>query len=189
MYYSKVFQEDIIITIITSKQTLFGNALSDGTNYRIGPGGIDIPVLLLFFTTLSLIMILSPHAKTSKLLGMKVEYFTLVSCFIIFMIPLLGIPPLHSIDRGISLVIAFGMIALGMRTGKTWGSLLLCIPFKDEKPLLRQVSSSFSALTSDSQYQMCFGSQKVYDISNHTSFRTSDVYTSHYWGRWRANNR
>jgi hypothetical protein len=150
MYYSKVHLEDIIITIITSKQTLFGNARSDKTNYRIGPGGIDMPVLFLFFTTLSLMTILSPHAKTSKLLGMKVEYFTLASCVVIFMVPLLGIPPLHSIDRGISLVIAFGMIALGLSTGKTWGSLLLCIPFKDEKPLLRHVSSPFPALTSDS---------------------------------------
>jgi predicted neutral ceramidase superfamily lipid hydrolase len=152
MYYSKARLGDIIITIIISRQTLFGNALSDGTNCRIGPGGIDIPVLLLFFTTLSLITILSPHKKISKLLGMKVEYFTLVSCVIIFMIPLLGIPPLHSIDRGISLIIAFGMIALGLSTGKTWGSLLLCIPLKDEKPLLRHVCSSF--LRSDIRFSI-----------------------------------
>jgi hypothetical protein len=152
MYYSKVHLGAIIITIITSRQTLFGNALSDGTNHRIGPGGIDIPVLLLFFTTLSLITILSPHTKISKLLGMKVEYFTLVSCFIIFMIPLLGIPPLHSIDRGISLIVAFGMITLGLSTGKSWGSLLLCIPLKDEKPLLRHVCSSF--LCSDIRFSI-----------------------------------
>ena len=57
------------------------------------------------------------------------------------MIPLLGIPPIHAIDRGISLIIAFTMIALGLRTGQIWGSVLLCIPSKDIKPLIKQVSS------------------------------------------------
>ena len=80
---------------------------------------------------------------------MRVDYLTLVSCLVIFMVPLLGIPPLHSIDRSISLTIAFSMIALGLYTGKTWGSILLCITLKDEKPLIRQVSRSFLLLMVD----------------------------------------
>ena len=55
------------------------------------------------------------------------------------MIPLLGIPPIHSIDRSISLIIAFSMVALGLRTGKVWASVLLGIPSKDEKTLIKQV--------------------------------------------------
>jgi hypothetical protein len=70
---------------------------------------------------------------------MRIDYLTLISCLVIFTIPLLGIPPLHSIDRSISLIIAFSMIALGLRTGKTWASILLCLTLKDEKPLIKQV--------------------------------------------------
>ena len=56
------------------------------------------------------------------------------------MVPLLGLEYLHSIDRGISLVVSFSMIALGVHTGRTWAAILLCIPSLDEKPLLKQVS-------------------------------------------------
>jgi hypothetical protein len=141
----KVHREDIIITITISQQIPSGNAFWNILlSIRIGPGGIDLAVLMLFLSTLLLITILSPHSKMSKLLGMRVDYLTLTACTIIFLVPLLGIPPLHSIDRGISLIIAFSMIAVGLNTGKSWGSLLLCIPFKDEKPLIKQVTSSIS---------------------------------------------
>jgi hypothetical protein len=140
-----VRREDIIITIIISQQIPIGIPFWNiPLTLRIGPGGIDLAVLMLFLSTLLLITILAPHSKTSKLLGMRVDYLTLTACTIIFMVPLLGIPPLHSIDRGISLVIAFSMIAVGLNTGKSWGSLLLCIPFQDEKPLIKQVTPSIS---------------------------------------------
>lgn len=178
-------REDIIITITISQQIPSGNTFwKILLSHRIGPGGIDLAVLMLFLSTLLLITILSPHSKTSKLLGMRVDYLTLTACTIIFLVPLLGIPPLHSIDRGISLVIAFSMIAVGLNTGKSWGSLLLCIPFKDEKPLIKQVTSSIFCLISDSHHFWGFGSQKAYDISNFSSLWTSDVYTSSNRGQW-----
>jgi len=72
--------------------------------------------------------------------GFRVDYLTLLACVVIFMVPLLGLEYLHSIDRGISLVVSFSMIALGVHTGRTWAAILLCIPSLDEKPLLKQVS-------------------------------------------------
>ena len=110
------------------------------TNGSVSPGGIDVPVFLLFLSTGYLVSTLRPHARTSRLLGVRVDYLTLISTFVIFMIPLLGIPPIHAIDRSISLILAFTMIALGFRTGQIWGSILLCIPHKDDKPLIKQVS-------------------------------------------------
>ena len=124
------------------KQILIGDLPSDGDLIeRISPGEIDIPVLLLILSTIYLVTSLSPHAKTSRLLGLRVDYFTLVSCLVIFVFPLLAIPSSQSIDRGIALSIALCMIALGLNTGRIWGLILLCIPCKDEKSLVKQVGS------------------------------------------------
>jgi divalent metal cation (Fe/Co/Zn/Cd) transporter len=110
---------------------------------RVSAGGVDVPVLLLLLSTLALMTASSSHKKanTSRMSG---DYLTLLSCSLILMVPLLGIPPLHSIDRSISLSIAFSMIALGLHTGKTWGSILLCITLKDETALIKQVYSYLS---------------------------------------------
>ena len=112
----------------------------DATNFacRVGSGGFDLPVLILFLTTLSLLTIISPSRSRKR--GFRVDYLTLLACVVIFMVPLLGLEYLHSIDRGISLVVSFSMIALGVHTGRTWATILLCIPSLDEKPLLKQVS-------------------------------------------------
>jgi hypothetical protein len=81
---------------------------------------------------------ISPSRSRKR--GFRVDYLTLLACVVIFMVPLLGLEYLHSIDRGISLVVSFSMIALGVHTGRTWAAILLCIPSLDEKPLLKQVS-------------------------------------------------
>jgi hypothetical protein len=59
------------------------------------------------------------------------------------MIPVLGVPPLHSIDRAISLCISFAMMVVGMRMGKKWGEILLCHSPGDEKMLMKQVYLTF----------------------------------------------
>jgi hypothetical protein len=87
---------------------------------------------------------LSPHAKTSKLIGIRVDYLTLASCIVIILIPLLGLPSRQIIDRALSLLISFIMIAIGLTTGKVWGSILLCIPSKDQKVLIKNVSPNVS---------------------------------------------
>lgn len=93
----------------------------------------------MFLATVALLAGLAPHAKSSRLLKVRIDYLTPLSCFVIFMIPLLGVPPLHSVDRGIAIAIAFSMVGLGLAMGKSWGSILLCMSSKDEIPLIRQV--------------------------------------------------
>jgi hypothetical protein len=120
---------------------------------------------------------LRPHARTSRLLGFRVDYLTLISTFVIFMIPLLGIPPIHAIDRSISLIIAFTMISLGLRTGQIWGSILLCIPSKDDKPLIKQVSSTeIRKLILDLICTWCHWCRETQNVSIDLSIRTSNVY-------------
>jgi divalent metal cation (Fe/Co/Zn/Cd) transporter len=106
---------------------------------RVSAGSIDLPVLLLGLCTVYLMRMLSPHANTSKLIAIPVEYLTLTSSIVIILIPLLGLPSRHIIDRGVSLLIAFIMVAIGLSAGRVWGSILLCVPSKDEKTLIRNV--------------------------------------------------
>lgn len=148
---------------------------------RVSPGGIDVPVLLLFLSTLYLTTTLSPHARTSKLVGLRLDYLTLLFTFVIFMIPLLGIPPLHSIDRSISLLIAFIMIAIGLRTGKVWGLILLSIPSKDERYLIKQVSHMQLSLTIDFFSKWSYWTRKSQDVSDNPSIWCSNVHYSNYW--------
>ena len=106
----------------------------------VSPGGLDLPVLLLGVCTAYLMRMLSPHAKTSKLIAIRVDYLTLAACIVILLIPLLGLPSRQIIDRALSLLISFVMVAIGLTTGKVWGSILLCLPSKDEKSLIKNVS-------------------------------------------------
>jgi len=106
---------------------------------RVSAGGIDLPVLFLGLCTVYLIRMLSPHAKTSKLIGIRIDYFTLASCIVIMLVTLLTLPSRQFIDRGLSLLIASIMVAIGLSTGRIWGLILLCIPCDDPKPLIRNV--------------------------------------------------
>jgi len=179
-YLSRDQREDTIIITTTLRQTFIGTPLSSkGLTGSVSPGGIDVPVFLLFLSTGYLVSTIRPHARTSRLLGFRVDYLTLISTFVIFLIPLLGIPPIHAIDRSISLIIAFTMITLGLRTGQIWGSILLCIPSNDDKPLIKQVPSrEIRKLIIDLVYTWCNRCRKAQDVSIDLSIRTSNVYYS-----------
>jgi hypothetical protein len=118
---------------------------------RVSPGQIGLPVLLVLLTTAFLFVRLGPHARTSILLGFRVDYLSLLSALTIFGLSLLEIPPLRSIDQCVSLLMAAGMIILGLKTAKIWGSILLCMPSRDEKPLIKQVATLVSLVDVRSQ--------------------------------------
>jgi hypothetical protein len=113
---------------------------------------------------------LSPHAKTSKLIAIRVDYLTLAFCIVIILIPLLGLPSRQIIDRALSLLISFIMVAIGLTTGKVWGSILLCIPSKDEKTLIKNVSPSYFVCVLMSKIS---ASSAVTSIDKYRLFRTT----------------
>ena len=95
---------------------------------------IDLPVLILMLTTLWLV-----KTSTKKSALLQIDNLALLACVVILMIPVLGLPPLHSIDRGISLCIAFAMVMIGLQMGQEQARILLCHSPFDERPLLKQV--------------------------------------------------
>jgi len=95
-------------------------------------------------TTLSLVTN-SNHTKSI----LRIDYLTLFACVVILMIPILGVPPLHSIDRAISLCISFAMMVIGLQMGKKSGEMLLFHPPRDEKGLVKQVFPCLMGLTVD----------------------------------------
>jgi len=118
---------------------LFNGIYTNRFRCRVAAGGIDLPVLYLGLCTAYLIKMLSPHAKTSKLIGIRIDYLTLASCIVIILIPILALPSRQIIDRALSLLIAFIMVVIGLAAGRIWSSILLCFPSKDEKTLIRNV--------------------------------------------------